>query len=197
MADYITAAELKATLSMTGTTFADADIADAVTAASRAIDEYCSRRFFVTALDETRYFTPRRLYVDLGDLASLTSFATDAGGGTTFADTWAINTDLLLHPLNADLDAVPWNRAHRHPNSSKVWPPYPRSVKVVGKFGWTTAPAHVTQACTIIAQQLLIAARNAPLGFSAGLDGSPATRIAQIDPRVRMLLDPLRKEPFS
>jgi hypothetical protein len=53
--NYLTADELKATLALTGQVFADDDLDLAISAASAAVNEACSRRFY--PVTETRYFT--------------------------------------------------------------------------------------------------------------------------------------------
>lgn len=55
MSLYVDADELKATLNLNQTTFADDDIDRAIAAASRAIDGYKGRRFYRST--ETRYYT--------------------------------------------------------------------------------------------------------------------------------------------
>jgi hypothetical protein len=107
--DYLTSTALKATLSLTGETYADDDIGLAITAASRAIDNACKRRFYADAdANQVRYYTPTgRHLISIHDLITLTELASGFGDDS-FGTTWTENTDFILEPLNADSDAKPW-----------------------------------------------------------------------------------------
>lgn len=191
MSSYITSEQLKSTLSLTGTTYADADVAAAITAASRAIDAICNRRFYVDASDATRYYRPNddRASVDIDDLVSLTTLQTDSGLDQTWADTWA-STDYALEPVNAQADATlmwPYTSIRVRPTGQFVFPVANiETVKVVGKFGWPQLPDAVTQATTMVATRFLVQARQAPLGIVPFEGG--AIRIAKRDAQVMALI---------
>jgi hypothetical protein len=200
--DYVTAGELKATLELTGESFADDDIGVAITAASRAVDHSCDRRFWADSdANQIRYYTPTSSVVlQIDDLVTLTALATDDQGDQTFTQTWTVNTDVFLEPLNAAADAEPYTRLCTNPARSSLYFPvqYGRSVRVTGKFGWAAVPASATQATTIIAGRLLKRARETPMGVvmaGVGFDGA-AIRIASQDPDVVMLLSPLRRHRY-
>src|SRR5680860_943640 len=149
--EYVTATALKSTLSLTGETFADADISVALEAASRGIDELCGRRFWPDAdADQVRYYHPiDRDIVIIDDLVVLTSLATDPGGDGTFEETWTLDTDYNCEPLNAAADGRPWEMLVRHPSGSYAFPyNYPRSVKLIGRFGWSAVPPAIVEATT-------------------------------------------------
>jgi hypothetical protein len=199
--EYVTTAELKATLSMTGETYADDDIALALEAASRTVDAHCRRRFYPDAnAAQVRYYTPWSSgYVPIDDLIELTTLKSDPGGDGTYENTWVLNTDFTLQPTNAGAEGVPYTSLQMHPSGSYVFSTdYPRTVQVTGKFGWASAPPAVKQATSILAARLMKRAREAPFavaGFS--LDGS-VVRVTRIDPDVEMLLAPFVKRgvPF-
>lgn len=190
MPDYLTSAELKATLSLTGETFADADIALAITSASRTVEQIAGRRFYPDAdANQVRYYTPcgsHRLVVD--DLVTLTSLKTDRDGNGTFEETWTLNTDFLLEPLNAVADGVPWSVIRRHPQGTKSFPYQVKSVELTGKFGWAAAPEPVKKAAGILAAKFVLIARQAPFGVVNLGPDSEAFRIARSDPHVMGLL---------
>lgn len=191
--------QLKNTLSLSGTQFADIDLEIALESASRAIDEMCERRFYTTTSDEVRYFSPRSYsYVDAGDVISITTLKTDEGGDGVFEQTWTANTDYVLEPLNASLDSRPYTLVTRHPLSSYYFPAdYPRSVQVTGKFGWSSVPPEIEQATTILAAQLVQRARMAPFGIvGVGIDQTSAVRLARVDPQVAALIGPYIRAPF-
>lgn len=192
---YVTVAELKATLELTGETYADADIAIAVDAASRAVDDHCHRRFYADDdANQIRYyspFTPDLVVVD--DVITITELATDPGGDGTFENIWMVNTDYLAQPLNRELvdgtNYEPWRTIKRHPTGRYQFPTvYPRTVKLTGKFGWPVVPSRVSQATTITAGRLLKRGRETPYGVvGMGLDGG-SVRIPKLDADVQKLL---------
>jgi hypothetical protein len=137
--------------------------------------------------------------VKVGDLVSVTTFQTDPAGNGTFTDTWTANTDYTLEPYNAVLDGKPYRYITRHPRGSFFFPAgYPRSIKVVGKFGWASTPAQVIDATTILASRLIRRKREAPFGVvTVGIDVGAVARIARVDPDVMMLLGPFMEAPFA
>jgi len=194
---YVELEELKSTAELTGTSFADQDIQSALVAASRGIDAFCNRRFYLDAdANQVRHYSPTASGVlRIDDLVTKTSVQVDKDGDGTFEDTWVENTDFVMAPVNAPADGRPWTRLEVHPLAAIWFPPYPRSVKITGRFGWNTVPSEVRQATTTIATRLLMRARQAPFGVvSGGIEGE-AIRIAQVDPDLRFLLGPLTKIP--
>lgn len=188
--EYVTSTELKATLALTGTTFADADVAVAVEAASRDVDAICGRRFWAdTDATQVRYYTPLTpVAVHTDDIVTLTSLVIDRDGDGTFDETWTENTDFTLEPLNAVADGWPRWIVRAHPRGSYTFPGLPRSVKVTGKFGWSAVPPAVEQATSLLASRFLTRARMAPLGIvQIGVDGG-AGRVPRVDPDVMELL---------
>ena len=194
MADYVTSAQLKATLGITGTGF-DADLQASATGASRAIDKLCNRRFYADAdANQVRYYSPVEPgLLQIDDLVTLTSLLT-SDDGTTFGNTWTLNTDFVLQPLNAAADAEVWpyTSIKTHPNGSFLFNTfYPRSVQLTGKFGWAAVPAPVFDATTLLAERLYKMKREAPLGVQVFAD--VAMRIARADSNLMMSIGPYRK----
>lgn len=193
--EYATVPELKQTLSLDGETFADADIARALEAASRGLDGVCQRRFYPDPdANQVRYYTPDIADVlMIDDLIELTAVASDPDGDGTFQHTWVLNSDFVLEPLNAEADGEPWTKVRVHPRGSRFLPVCaPRSVRVTGRFGWEAVPMVVTQATIVVASKLLMRARQAPFGV-ASFDGGEAFRIARSDPDVAFLIGPLKR----
>jgi hypothetical protein len=220
MSVYISTEELKYTLELTGESFADADIDKAVASASRTIDKLCGQRFYTTSVDETRYFEIEYSGVGanaahpftstgytsgtgsdrirVGALQSVTSLTSDPNGDGSFADHWTA-TDYVLDPRNATLDGIPYRWVIRHPRGQFYFPVgYPGAVKIVGKFGWTTPPAEIVAATSMVASRLLRRMREAPFGVvSVGVDVGAVARISNVDPDVRTLLQPYMDAPFA
>lgn len=188
--EYATSAELKATLELTGETFADADVALALTAASRGIDNATRRRFWLDA-DNTsvRYYTPRSCsLLEIDDVVDLVELATGTGDGS-FATAWTENTDHVLEPLNAAADGRPQTMIKP---ILKSLPTQLRSVRVTGQFGWPAVPDGIKQGTIILASKLLRRAREAPFGVIMFSEGEVA-RITRADPDVMFLIGPYIK----
>ena len=206
MSDYVTSAALKKTLQLTGETYADDDVAAAISAASRAIDQACGRRFWLDAIDATRYYErASAVLVVIDDLATVTSIKTDPTGEGVFSEIWTENTDFVFGPQNAAADGVPYQTIYSlyagsyvvpdgYTTSGKYFlPSGPRRIQVIGKFGWPAVPAQVVTATSILAARYLKRLREAPLGIAGfGMDGT-AVRVPKVDPDVMALLDGLRR----
>jgi hypothetical protein len=200
---YISPDQLKNTLTLGGTSFADADLALSVGAASRAVDTITGRRFWLDAdTAQIRYYTPRSYRtLQIDDLVTMTSVAIDRGGSGSFTESWVNGTDYVLEPFNAPAEnpARPYETLRVRMLSGRWLPTYiERSVQVTGKFGWTTVPDDVVSATGILAAKLLRRSREAPFGIiTAGIDQAVAMRIGRTDPDVYTLLhDYTRHEPF-
>jgi hypothetical protein len=130
----------------------------ALTAASRWIDGYCGRKFWLDPVGTPtiRVFTARDPYVlDLGEheIGSLTGVVvkTDSGAGT-YATTVSASA-YVLEPVNA-----PYATAGARPYTSirgisTAWPvTYTRAerqdlVQVTARYGWPAIPPAVRDAC--------------------------------------------------
>lgn len=196
--DYITTEELKSSLELSGTGYADADIPRAIHAASRAIDSYCSRRFYVDDNTVARYYTLRESIIAIDDLsATPTEVAVSTRPGT-WTTIGTAGSDYDLEPLNAPandepyvlLRALNWWPTYRYQRSTAYG-----NIRITGLWGWPEIPAQVPQACGILAAKLLVRVRQAPFGIvTAGADVGVAMRIAKSDPDVAALLDGLGRE---
>jgi len=194
--DYAELEDLKKTLTLDGLSFADLDIREVITAASRKVDEHTGRRFWADAdATQVRHYSPDysdRLWID--DLVTLTTLKTDDSGDGTFENTWTLNTDFTLEPLNAAADSEPWTTICVHPSGNFYFPvSYPRSVEITGKFGWNAVPAQVKTATKMVAHRYLKRLREAPHGVVGfGLDGA-VVRMQSLDPDVEQLLEPFSR----
>jgi hypothetical protein len=203
MTAYLDLTTFKATSTLTGFTFADADATSALESASRTIDELCSpkpyggirRRFYADAdALQVRYYTPlSRRSIVIDDLITITSLKTDPSGQGAFDVTWTLNTDFNLTPLNAAADGRPFERIVVHPRGYYWFPiEYPRSVQVTGKFGWATTPQAIIEATGLLAARILKRKREAPLGIVGSHDGI-AMQIARTDPDIPLLIKPFMR----
>jgi hypothetical protein len=200
---YLQPEELKASLEMTGLTYADEDIRRALRATCRALDKQCGRRFYPDPTPGEGDPFPVRFYdtgrhtrtVEIDDLFQLDAVALDLDGDGTYETQLTRGSDYALQPLNALADGRPFERIH-----FKRWLPLGgwalhggnASIQVSGLFGWQTPPAQIIEATSIIAPKLVRRSREAPFGIVAagGLDGM-AVRLARTDPDVPGLLNGL------
>ena len=190
---YISPDQLKSTLTLSGTSFADPDVTLAIGAASRAIDSSTGRRFWLdSGTNNVRYYTPRSYkLLQIDDLVTMTSVAIDRAGAGNFSETWTTGTDYVLEPFNAPVEAParPYETLRVRILSGRWLPQYvEQSVKITGQFGWTTVPDDVAAATGILAAKLLRRGRDAPFGIVTGIDAGVAMRIARTDPDVYTLL---------
>jgi hypothetical protein len=183
--DYITDAQLKAYLRI-GDSDDDAQIAFAITAASRAVDGACGHRQFgkVDIATEWLYSAKwdssrHRWVVPIDDLSSATGLVVKIDGVATTAYTlWPrralsqgrVYTELVFDAgvaATAELDLI----AITSPN-----------------WGWPAVPGVVEQG-TLIQSSRFLARRESPYGIAGSPEaGSEIRLLSRLDPDVRMML---------
>lgn len=190
--DYITTTQLKATLEMTGLTFADADLASSITSASRIVDNITKRRFWSDDEPSTRVYMPSWSRITIDDVFDVTDVsAISSGTETTLED----GTDYSFLPLNAVADGVPFGTLQMLTGSASMPDLNVPSVSITGTFGWQEVPANVVTATTILATRILRRQREAPFGIvTIGIEQGAVARIMNTDPDVMALLDKYVKE---
>ncbi len=183
-AGYATQAELKTLLAVTKTAH-DADMDRAIETASRSIDRYTRRRFWVDSTVQTRYYSPgehRRLNTD--DISTTTGLlvTTDIGTDGTFEQSWTLDDysgsyGFAMSPANAAADSKPWTGLEALDGS---WPKVRRSVKVIAKFGWAAVPKEVESACLLLALRYY-KRKDSPFGV-LDFPGSGVSNLPRTDP---------------
>lgn len=190
---YCTLAELKARLGIDSGDLTDDAVLEAVIeGVSRFIDDICGRRFYTTTSDETRYYSAEDGSVlDVDDLASLTTLATDHDGDGVYETTWD-SDDYVLEPYNAALDGRPYTRIRVAPGGRYGFPTTRRGVKIVGKFGWSTVPKPVCEAAILLSARLF-KRKDAVFGVTGSAEMGQMMVIPKLDPDVAMLLMGVRR----
>lgn len=206
LSGYLEMEELKKTLTLDGTSFADLDVQLAILSTRDSIEDHTGRRFRTTTSDEVRYFDPEswgsgryvdgefvgyysNAYLNVGDLISVTSIEVDTDGDGTYEESWVAGTDYWLEPYNAVLDGRPYDRITLRGAAGRSFPGYAHSVKITGKWGWVPTPPNVKLAAKIMAARW-IKRRESPFGAAGiGPDGD-VVRITIDDPDVLKLLNP-------
>lgn len=177
----------------------------AVNSASRSIDNYCQRRFWLDGSAVARTFIPQTLTRiefddDIGDSASVI-IKTDASGDGSFETTWAAG-DYQLLPVNAAYafpEAEPWTSVRAvgsktFPWLVNTWLTRLDRVQITAKWGWPAVPDAVTQACLIKAARLFHR-KDSPQGIAGFGDFGPVRLSRSEDSDVTGLLDPYRRVP--
>lgn len=196
---YTTTVLLKAYLGISVSTY-DTMLDAAINAASRSIDNYCGRRFWIDGTVVARTFIATNstsLAVPDG-IATTTGLIvkTDPAGDGTFETTWA-TTDYELLPIeapNAFPEAEPWTAIRAI--GALTFPTATASgrsdrVQITAKWGWPAPPDPVAQACLIKASRLFHR-KDSPQGIAGFGDFGPVRLTSREDSDVVLLLDPYR-----
>ena len=192
---YCTVPELRDQFADASTNLSTALLERAINAASRAIDRYTGRRFWLdTGVAERTYYVanPRVAYVD--DIGSRTGLVVRTGtDGVSFPTTLASGVDFILEPRNADKyastgDPFAFWELRAIGAATFFCDPSRPTLSVTARHGWSAIPAEVTEA-TIIKAAALFKRKDAPFGV-AGFGEFGAVRISsRMDPDVVELLD--------
>lgn len=199
--DYVKSEELKSSATIT-VSADDAEVAFAISAASRAIDDHTGRQFGVLTTAAARYYQAhwdpdrRRHVVAIDDLMTTTDLVVktnDADSDTTFGNTLVLDTDFRLAPYNAAADSRPWLTLIDIPGTTHGLPTRQRSIEVTALWGWTAVPSVVKSACLLQATRLF-SRKSAPFGVAGSPEiGSEMRLLARLDPDVQLLLSTVRR----
>lgn len=185
--DYVTTQDL-ADYARIGDAVDNAQLALAITAASRAIDRHTNRQFGLVSAPEQRFYTGTydrrrgRWVIDIDDLMTVTGLVVTAKAGTV--DVFA------KQPVNAAAEARPWIRLVVAPESAAAPNGDEDEVSVTARWGWTVVPDTIEQA-TLLQASRLFTRRDAPFGVAGSPDvGSEMRLLAKVDPDVAVVLGP-------
>lgn len=189
--DYCTPAQVRAELADVKDAIDETLIAKAVTAASRAVEDWCGGRSFGLDVSATsRVFRPCDTAVaDVDDIGSDIGLVVETWDGVSWAS-WAAD-DYQLEPLNAGsrATAFAWSQVVA---LSGGWPVGGRrpTLRITAQWGWSQVPAQVEEA-TILRAVALFKRKDAPFGV-AGFGDFGALRITRQDSDVVSLLSRFR-----
>jgi hypothetical protein len=187
---YATSAELKARLNITDTA-RDAEIRDALEAASRDVEQDTGRVFYLATGTSARIYNPRnrqfstaegmKLLID--DIGSTNGLLVEVGTASTGYSTitgWEYGPDNAL----ARGQAITWLLRTYIP-----WTYYPlQRVRVTAQWGWPAVPAQIKQA-TLIRAARLFKRRESPDG-TVGAGDFGVIRVGRYDPDYDGLIAP-------
>lgn len=198
MTDYATLEEFKERHSQIAGVDDDDLISACLTAASRAVDTYCGRRFYSdTVVSARTYHVTDPNVVDVDDFSTVTGLivATDEGDDGTYETTWTISTHFYCEPVNGKvngLEGFPFNRLVS--TGVKCFPTvgYRPLLQVTAKWGWASVPTQVQQA-TLIKAASMYRRKDSPDGLLGGGDFGPLRVGRYEDPTYAELLRPFRR----
>lgn len=153
------------------------EIAEKITAASRAVDEWCNRQFGKVDAPAQRFYESGSAYVldcqwvvDVDDVQDVTGLAVTVDGTTV--------TGWTLLPRNAAADGKPYTRLRLADRPDG-------EIAVTALWGWSEVPAAVKTATKLQAARWLFR-RDAPHGIagSPDLGGGDLRLLARLDPDV-------------
>lgn len=183
--DYASAAELKAYEHIDPSdSVDDAQIALAITAASRAIDRATNRQFGIVAAPEARFYTARwdrgrcRYVVDIDDLMTEVGLEVESNGTAV--------TGYALKPVNATALGKPWTQMVIDLGTSVSL--LEDGVEVTASWGWTAVPTTIKQA-TLLQALRFVKRRDAPFGVAGSPElGSELRLLAKVDADVAVMV---------
>lgn len=178
----------------------EGEYAAAIEAASRMVDAWCGRRFFLDDAASARQFVvPRagcRFLID--DFATVEDLEvkTDDDIDGTFETTWTITTDFRCAPFNrrgVSGETVAFYELIS--TGTRAWPfscyGIP-TVEVTAQWGWAQPVPEPVRRATLILAAKLHGLRGAPLGV-AGFGEFGAVRVLGTVPDVVLALAPYRR----
>lgn len=189
---YCSVADVREHLADSGSKLDTELIERAINAASRSIDQWCGRRFWLDAAVTARVYRPEDPYMawvaDIGSSAGLV-VKTDTSADGSWATTWDA-ADYVLEPLNAAQSGAAYAWSRIAAVGSRSFPCLSRrpALQVTARHGWSAVPDEVNQAC-ILKAVALFRRKDAPFGV-AGVGEFGPLRITRKDPDVIGLLDP-------
>jgi hypothetical protein len=162
---YVDKADLKTYLGLSGTA-QDTNIDNAINGASRQIDKFCDRRFWQDETVQVKYYNPTNdYYLIVDDISTTTGLIVqlDTTDDGTYDTTLTLDTDYILKPINPQIHKIS-NTTYYYPqneiqiittrSSERFDPLVMKNVKITAKFGWSTVPEAISQACLIQATRL-------------------------------------------
>ena len=190
---YCTLAELKASLNITDAVD-DTALEAAITAASRMIDDYTERFFYVNGSvgsPVTRYYTALDPYtINIDDITTVSEVATDDNFDFTYGTVFT-TSDFMVEPINNPIKGFPYNRLLAI--GSYIFPyQLPQAVRVKGVWGFTAVPAEVNMAA-LIQSSRLFGRRQSPFGIAGSPEMGTVRLYSRLDADVEVLLRPFRK----
>lgn len=192
---YATVEQVRAELGDDGETLPLPLLEKAINAASRAVDDWTGRRFWVDESVSARRYRADGPYVaEVDDISTTTGLIveTDPSADGSWSTTWTLDDDFELEPEHAEAGggASAWWRlvavgGLRFPSARR------RTLRVTAAWGWSEVPPQIEEA-TILRSVALFKRKESPYGVADFGEFGPV-RITRKDPDVMDLLRPFQK----
>lgn len=185
---YVTLPTVKAAIGKLTADDRDDLIEQAISAASRWIDQRCGRYFYADKTTSARTFraTGRTTCVDLDQVLLVDDIASSTGlavaTGTT--GSWTTVTGWEAGPDNAAVYGQPFTEIR----AAAGWLPAFTRVQVTARWGWPAVPDQIAQAAALLAARLY-RRKDSPQGV-IGVPDWGAVRVSRTDPDVEALIAP-------
>ena len=158
-ADYVTAAEVKTQLGVSGAAL-DTIIGRAISAASDDIAAWCGRDFSAGSVGTTRtVIADNYKHIKIPDFSAVTAVDVDSTDDGTFNQSWTVSTDYVLLPVDSVVDGIdgyPFTSVMAVGSLSfpigGTYGPIGR-VRITGTPGWAAIPDDVEQAALVLAAE--------------------------------------------
>lgn len=196
---YATRDELKLYANATKDTFDDL-LDDALEAASRGIELVCHRQFNDATTASPRVYRPlHSTLVKVDDFHTPTGLivkTNTTGANGVFDTTWA-STDFEQRPLNGIVSGQPgWPFYELWSDGTRLFPTGTfATVQVTARWGWSSVPRPVKQACLIVAEELY-KLKDAPFGVAGHSEKYGAIRVRE-NPIAMSKLAPYVRYPVA
>jgi hypothetical protein len=192
--DYATLAELKSDLRIPDATD-DAELAFAITAASRAVDQATNRQFGQVSPVQARIYTARwdksfcRWIIDTDDISSATGLLINIDDDDDQVFDKPVDNFRLI-PVNEDEKSRPWTGILVNPDSTNLPSRTRDAVQVTALWGWAAVPGTI-KAATIRQAARFFYRREAPFGVAGSpTTGSEMRLLDRVDPDVAVMVRP-------
>lgn len=185
---YCSVADVRGQFGDSGERLDETLLERAISAASRAVDRWCGRRFWADPAPVARLYRALcTTSLDVADISAVAGLVVEVDGAGL--GTWQAldEQDYHLEPLNADADGGAYSWTRIVVDSGPGLPAGDRpAVRVTAAWGWSAIPDEVVQAA-IIKTTSLFKRKDAPFGI-AGVADFGVVRIGRSDPDVVDLL---------
>jgi len=196
---YCALSELKNYVGLTGSG-QDTNLENAITSASREIDQYCGRIFYETTSQSNHYTPYNTIIQEVDDISTTTGLVVklDTNDDGTHDKTLTINTDFVVLPVNT-VNALDQNQPFTHikildtRSNERFDPDIFNNIKVTAKFGFSSVPDAIKQA-TFLQSTRLFKRKDSPFSTYGNPETGTAELFNRFDPDALKLIKGYQKK---
>jgi hypothetical protein len=195
---YCTLSDLKTYIGLTGSG-QDTNIENSITSASREIDQYCGRIFYVTSSSVRQYTPINRYELEVDDISSTTGLVVklDTTDDGSYDKTLTINTDFIVTPVNRT-DTLDQNqpimmlKILEKRSSERFDTDIINNVQITATYGFSSVPSAIKQA-TLLQATRLFKRKDAPFSTYGNAQTGTAELFNRFDPDALKLIKGYKK----